>query len=338
MLLSLMHRPWRVVVAASLLLALAGGGWLWVERTNAQLAPDGTVHGCIGPLPNQPQFTNNRYIRLPKSTGPAIACNPDETAITFNVTGAAGPTGPLGPSGANGPTGPTGPTGATGATGSTGLTGPTGATGVAGPTGTTGPNLRAKAFTYTGSPQSYTVPAGVTRLIVEAWGGGAGGSGSTLASKTGGGGGQGGHVVGVVTVAPGDALAVTVGAGAVHPGGFGDGPAGGASKVTKAAVDLITADGGAGGQYGRNGGAGGAGGGGSGSAGNPPIALTPGGVGGNGLAISGACNEPGGAGGGDGGGFISRGGAGGNAFYSGGCFIAQGQNGQPGLVIIRPLP
>jgi hypothetical protein len=62
-----------------------------------------------------------------------------------------------------------------------------------------------------GSVQTYSVPAGVTRLHVEAWGAQGGGSIQSCGGGTVYPGGFGGHVSGVVTVTPGDVVRVRVG-------------------------------------------------------------------------------------------------------------------------------
>lgn len=69
---------------------------------------------------------------------------------------------------------------------------------------------------------NWTVPAGVTKILVEAWGGGGGGA-------IGGGGGSGGYVVAQYTVSPGNVVTITCGAGGAGPltagGNGGDGSA-----------------------------------------------------------------------------------------------------------------
>jgi hypothetical protein len=60
---------------------------------------------------------------------------------------------------------------------------------------------------------TFTVPAGVTRIMVEIWGGGGGGSGGPPECTGGGGGGAGGYGKGVFNVAPGDMYSVQVGNG-----------------------------------------------------------------------------------------------------------------------------
>ena len=83
--------------------------------------------------------------------------------------------------------------------------------------------------------QTYTVPAGVTSVLVKAWG--AGGGGSTvnppLTPLTNYGGGVGGFTSAYVTVTPGQVLQVLVGGGGASAalgsnsaGGFGGGGVG----------------------------------------------------------------------------------------------------------------
>jgi hypothetical protein len=68
-----------------------------------------------------------------------------------------------------------------------------------------------QVFDAPGTTQ-FTIPAGVTRIAVEVWGGG-GGGGNANASAPGGGGGAGGYGKGVFTVTPGSNYTVVVGAG-----------------------------------------------------------------------------------------------------------------------------
>jgi hypothetical protein len=75
--------------------------------------------------------------------------------------------------------------------------------------------------TYTTSG-SFTVPAGVTSLTVEAWGGGGGGGGATGNPSAGGGGAGGGYVKNTsLTVIPGTTYTVTVGTGGIGSTGTG---------------------------------------------------------------------------------------------------------------------
>ncbi len=98
---------------------------------------------------------------------------------------------------------------------------------------------------------SWTVPAGVTRLYVEAWGAGGGGGYGASPNPHGGGGGAGGGAIKVWTVTPGQTVSIVVGAA----GAGGAGPAnanggnGGNSTVTIGAT-TITGSGGLGGQGG----------------------------------------------------------------------------------------
>lgn len=130
-----------------------------------------------------------------------------------------------------------------------------------------------QTFSYTGSPQSFVVPAGVTSLSVKIWGaGGAGSDGS---------GGSGAFLKGTLAVTSGQALTIVVGGGgsfsssASSAGGYGGGGAsGGASggsgggyssifsstTFSQANVLALAGGGGGGGYYGDStyGGAGGA--------------------------------------------------------------------------------
>lgn len=74
-----------------------------------------------------------------------------------------------------------------------------------------------------GGTSSWTVPAGVTKVWVEAWGAGAGGCWY-------GGGGGGGYVSGLINVTPGNSISYTV--GTLGNGGGATGSAGGQSQVS----------------------------------------------------------------------------------------------------------
>ncbi len=113
----------------------------------------------------------------------------------------------------------------------------------------------------------FTVPAGVRKLLIEAWGGGGGGGGGTggAACSGGAGGGGGGYGKVIVDVTPGESAAVAVGAGG---GGGAVGGAGGPGGLSS--IGGFVVSGGAGGA------AGGAGcpDGGSGGAGAGPASVT----------------------------------------------------------------
>lgn len=122
-------------------------------------------------------------------------------------------------------------------------------------------------YTWTGAAQTFTVPAGVHSLTVEAWGAG-GGAGSYSGAYAGAGGG-GAYATTVLSVSPGDEVTIRPGEGGHQPGGGG-----GASLVWDAAGSLVVVAG-AGGGGGTDGGsllsgsgAGGAGGAGTGVAGS----------------------------------------------------------------------
>jgi len=102
---------------------------------------------------------------------------------------------------------------------------------------------------YEAPSGTYTVPADVTKIVVQCQG--AGGSGSSIATYYTGGGG-GGFVQGSLTVAAGNTMTVAVGAGGVAIGvGGGAGNVGGATTFTNlsghAGFTAFSAGGGAGG-------------------------------------------------------------------------------------------
>src|SRR3954469_22605891 len=76
-----------------------------------------------------------------------------------------------------------------------------------------------QTFTTSGT---YTVPAGVTSITVEVWGGGgAGGGYQTFKNTFAGGGSGGGYVRTVMSVTAGQTYTVTVGAGGTGSNGAG---------------------------------------------------------------------------------------------------------------------
>ena len=135
-------------------------------------------------------------------------------------------------------------------------------------------NAQVTTFNYTGAVQTYTVPAGVTSIQIEAWGAqGGSGVGFDGVPATGG---LGGYSIGNLEVVPGQVLNLYVGgAGALYGiGGFNGGgqagteygaSGGGASDVRIGAYTLsdrvIVGGGGGGGAFGSYGSYGGAGGG-----------------------------------------------------------------------------
>jgi hypothetical protein len=96
-----------------------------------------------------------------------------------------------------------------------------------------------EAFRATG-PGSWTVPAGVTKIMVEIWG--AGGGGNTFA-----GGGGGGYVCSYFTVVPGNTINFSIGAGGA--GGGDNGINGLSTTLTVTGVVTLTASGGFGTTY-----------------------------------------------------------------------------------------
>lgn len=82
---------------------------------------------------------------------------------------------------------------------------------------------------------NWTVPAGVTKILVEIWGGGGGGSKDA-------GGGSGGYMMAVIPVTPGDVLPYVTGAGGLGSGTTGGD--GGNSTFTAAGVTFYAMGGG----------------------------------------------------------------------------------------------
>jgi hypothetical protein len=104
---------------------------------------------------------------------------------------------------------------------------------------------------------SFTVPEGVTTVLVQFYGGG-GGGGSAGAKHYTGGGGAGAYVMSIVTVTPGATYTINVGAGGPagalgEPGGIG----GNTSLVDPTGTVIVAAGGGQGGRVMDEGGAGG---------------------------------------------------------------------------------
>lgn len=146
-----------------------------------------------------------------------------------------------------------------------------------------------QAFSYTGSNQSFVVPAGVNSLTVKLWGAG----GGAALSNAGGG---GGFATGTLSVTPGETLTIVVGQGGMYGSnvdwasasyggggasggvtGWSAGGGGGRSAIRRSTTELITAGGGGGG--GAVTGTGGPAGGTSGGAGSDSVPNTGGGGG-----------------------------------------------------------
>lgn len=151
------------------------------------------------------------------------------------------------------------------------------------------------SFTVSGT---WTAPAGVTSVTVEAWGAGGGGGAATGSPAKGGGGAGGQYAKKVVAVVPGTVYAIAVGAG----GTVGTAVAGGIGGNSTFAATTVVAKGGAGGGLAAANNSGGTAGAGSVAGGVGDIVY----AGGNGSAAAGAV-------GGAGGGGAGSAGAGGNA-------------------------
>jgi hypothetical protein len=170
-------------------------------------------------------------------------------------------------------------------------------------------NARAIGYLFLTGSGNFTVPAGITQIVVTCIGGGGGGGGcSATASRAGGGGGGGGITKTILTVTPGQVIAYSCGTGG--PGAAAGSNAGTAGNNTTF-TGATTAGGGGGGGASTPGGAGGAMGTsnvpgsspggygtGNGGAGIGGDGGGPGGLGGNGAAGSAATVAGGGGGGG----------------------------------------
>ncbi|MBK6904853.1 MAG: hypothetical protein IPH04_19110 [Saprospirales bacterium] len=72
--------------------------------------------------------------------------------------------------------------------------------------------IQAQSQTFTSSG-TYTVPAGVTAIVVQVWGAGGGGGSGNAGNNSRGGGGGGAFAASMFPVTPGNTYAVVVGAG-----------------------------------------------------------------------------------------------------------------------------
>ena len=121
--------------------------------------------------------------------------------------------------------------------------GAVGATGAQGIQGVTGTSLFSNMQVYsTSGTFNFTVPAGVTKIMVEVWGGG--GGGGFGANKPGGCG--GGYGKEIISVTEGTIYTITVGSG----GNAGTSSANGSSGGTSSFGSLVTSTGGGGGNSG----------------------------------------------------------------------------------------
>lgn len=109
-----------------------------------------------------------------------------------------------------------------------------------------------RVFTYTGSTQTYTVPAYVNVIELTAVGGGGGGEGGIV--NNGGGGGGAGQVVRIMlAVTPGETLTINLGAGGAGGSSTLPGSNGSSTIITRGAQTLVVAAGGQGGSSSKGG-------------------------------------------------------------------------------------
>jgi hypothetical protein len=316
------------------------------------IQPVGTARAAVALNVQQPVISAPTTVIL-QGTGQFI---PPAGVLTLDVTslggGGAGASLTASGVGAGGGGGESATEATLSITGSAPIPYSCGAGGVPGSTGTT-----VVQFTSSGTA-TFTVPQGITSMIVECWAGGGGGG-------NGGAGGSGGEYAAstAYAVTPGQVLTITVGRGG-QGGSYGNGSSGRASSIT-GGTGTITANAGLGGISGgsvgpaggsgssapvhASGGAGGAspaaGGGGGGEAGSgPPGSASAGTAGSPSSSSSGAAGGSSGGNGGNGGnggssnnggsnGAAPGGGGGGGGVYSP-DFGNSGGNGATGMVQI----
>jgi Collagen triple helix repeat (20 copies) len=192
------------------------------------------------------------------------------------ASGTQGPAGPVGATGATGAPGPAGSAGPQGIPGIPGVIGPVGPPGPAGPQGAAGSGGGVNGIQeFVGIPATrssppilsfpFTVPQGVTHLLVEMWGGGAGGGGggdgfvassplttASCSGTNGGSGGSGGYTRAVIAVTPGAIYTVTLGTpgtggppvGNLSPSGAGNGTDATDTAITDSSGTLVLSAGG----------------------------------------------------------------------------------------------
>ncbi|MBU6280410.1 MAG: hypothetical protein KGN78_14310 [Actinomycetales bacterium] len=139
------------------------------------------------------------------------ACTASETPMSWSVIGPRGASGPIGPRGPVGLTGAQGPSGQTGSQGPSGTRGAQGERGAIGPRGYSG----AGGYQAFSANASFVVPAGVTSVRVEAWGGGGSSEGYARSVGNGCPGESGRYLMSHVSVTPGETLEVSIGQGGV---------------------------------------------------------------------------------------------------------------------------
>ena len=148
----------RSLLLAAICAAAALGGAAFTYATIP--ASDGVIHGCFA--------KSGGTLRVIDAS--VTNCKAGETALDWNMKGAAGPKGDpgaVGSAGAAGPMGAKGDQGVAGPQGPEGAAGPTGATGPAGPQGAPGAGL-ASADSLSGLPCTAAGVAGALSLTYDA--------------------------------------------------------------------------------------------------------------------------------------------------------------------------
>jgi hypothetical protein len=197
-------------------------------------------------------YKGSSYIATSASVGPSNP-TPDTNTTAWTIMAAQGATGAAGAQGPTGSAGAAGGPGPAGAQGPAGPTGPTGPIGLTGPPGSGGGFSGIQEFTNTGT---FTVPAGVTHVLIELWGGGGGGGGSGspelltnaygqyyyCTAAGGGAGGAAGYTRAVLSVSPGATYTINVGAAGYANGS--NGTAGGDTTITDTSQNILAKGGG----------------------------------------------------------------------------------------------
>jgi len=264
--------------------------------------PNGTGFNFRNAFDNSASYAVNDVVTFQAASYVATTANqgpnnptPDQNYSAWSVMAAQGAAGPQGPQGVTGNTGATGPAGPVGPTGATGPVGPAGPVGPPG-SGVGGFN-GVQEFTTSGV-FPFTVPLGVTHILVELWGAGGGGGGAQAnTGEASGGGGSGAYIRSVLAVSPGATYDVIVGVGGAGGAGLQadiglPGSPGGDSEITDSSSNVLAlAGGGSGGLGGNFGGSGAGGAGGTVSPG--PNAVARNGTNGTaGVACGGGCQGP----------------------------------------------
>lgn len=256
---------WMTVLTVAFLVgpgraeAQGGSGVLKVTSfpSGSNVSVDGNDTGKVTPMSVSVSVgTHTVVVSIPNSSW-----NPDtrsvdvesgnnDLSVTLLPVATIGPIGPQGPAGPQGPKGDPGAPGVPGTPGDTGQAGPAGPQGPAGPlgpVGPAGPSVGLGGRKEYASSDIFVVPPGVSRLSVELYG--AGGGGTFLRCNNGGGGGAGAYTSTILAIQEGQTLTINVGIGGSAGAASSPGGNGGDTQVSDANnITLAVAHGGGGGQ------------------------------------------------------------------------------------------